>query len=127
MQDLKIIVDLLKAENRTEVKLHRKVYHPWGAYDSIDMGDRFQVKRITVKRCPALFADAPSPCRALDCGERHRTDYQWRPAQNRGHKTAQNRGQVFHYAKPEKPGSKNRGQKNRGQKTGVRSFIMHNH
>lgn len=29
--------------------MHRKVYRPWGAYDSIDMGDRFQVKRITVK------------------------------------------------------------------------------
>ena len=49
VQDVKKIVDRLKAENRTEVKLHRKVYRPWGAYDSIDMGDRFQVKRITVK------------------------------------------------------------------------------
>ena len=29
--------------------MHREVYRPWGAYDSIDMGDRFQVKRITVK------------------------------------------------------------------------------
>ncbi|WP_257265015.1 mannose-1-phosphate guanylyltransferase/mannose-6-phosphate isomerase [Endozoicomonas sp. ONNA2] len=49
VQDVKKIVDRLKAENRTEVKLHRKVYRPWGAYDSIDMGERFQVKRITVK------------------------------------------------------------------------------
>ncbi len=49
VQDVKKIVDRLKAKNRTEVKLHRKVYRPWGAYDSIDMGDRFQVKRITVK------------------------------------------------------------------------------
>ena len=49
VQDVKKIVDRLKAENRAEVKLHRKVYRPWGAYDSIDMGDRFQVKRITVK------------------------------------------------------------------------------
>lgn len=49
VQDVKKIVDRLKAENRTEAKLHRKVYRPWGAYDSIDMGDRFQVKRITVK------------------------------------------------------------------------------
>ncbi|WP_419834058.1 mannose-1-phosphate guanylyltransferase/mannose-6-phosphate isomerase [Endozoicomonas atrinae] len=49
VQDVKTIVERLKAENRTEVKLHRKVYRPWGAYDSIDMGERFQVKRITVK------------------------------------------------------------------------------
>ncbi len=49
VQDVKKIVDRLKAENRPEVKLHRKVYRPWGAYDSIDMGERFQVKRITVK------------------------------------------------------------------------------
>ena len=49
VQDVKKIVDRLKSENRPEVKLHRKVYRPWGAYDSIDMGERFQVKRITVK------------------------------------------------------------------------------
>ncbi|WP_422461134.1 MULTISPECIES: mannose-1-phosphate guanylyltransferase/mannose-6-phosphate isomerase [unclassified Endozoicomonas] len=49
VQDVKKIVDRLKTENRSEVKLHRKVYRPWGAYDSIDTGDRFQVKRITVK------------------------------------------------------------------------------
>ena len=49
VQDVKKIVDQLKTENRSEAKLHRKVYRPWGAYDSIDMGDRFQVKRITVK------------------------------------------------------------------------------
>ncbi|MGO0307327.1 mannose-1-phosphate guanylyltransferase/mannose-6-phosphate isomerase [Endozoicomonas acroporae] len=49
VQDVKKIVERLKAENRAEVKLHRKVYRPWGAYDSIDMGERFQVKRITVK------------------------------------------------------------------------------
>ena len=49
VQDVKKIVDRLKAENCTKVKLHRKVYRPWGAYDLIDMGERFQVKRITVK------------------------------------------------------------------------------
>ncbi|WP_422409256.1 MULTISPECIES: mannose-1-phosphate guanylyltransferase/mannose-6-phosphate isomerase [unclassified Endozoicomonas] len=49
VQDVKKIVERLKAANRSEAKLHRKVYRPWGAYDSIDMGDRFQVKRITVK------------------------------------------------------------------------------
>ncbi len=49
VQDVKKVVEQLKAEGRPEVSLHRKVYRPWGAYDSIDAGDRFQVKRITVK------------------------------------------------------------------------------
>ncbi|MBO9497488.1 mannose-1-phosphate guanylyltransferase/mannose-6-phosphate isomerase, partial [Thalassotalea sp. G20_0] len=49
VQEVKKIVDRLNAQNRSEVKLHRKVYRPWGAYDSIDIGERFQVKRITVK------------------------------------------------------------------------------
>ncbi|KGJ96788.1 mannose-1-phosphate guanylyltransferase/mannose-6-phosphate isomerase [Colwellia psychrerythraea] len=49
VQDVKNIVAQLKSENRGEATLHREVYRPWGKYDSIDMGDRFQVKRITVK------------------------------------------------------------------------------
>jgi mannose-1-phosphate guanylyltransferase/mannose-6-phosphate isomerase len=48
-QQVKDIVNQLKAENRTEVTFHREVYRPWGKYDSIDNGERFQVKRITVK------------------------------------------------------------------------------
>lgn len=47
-QDVKHIVNQLKAENRQEANLHRKIYRPWGCYDSIDNGERFQVKRITV-------------------------------------------------------------------------------
>ncbi|HIE0126372.1 TPA: mannose-1-phosphate guanylyltransferase/mannose-6-phosphate isomerase [Stenotrophomonas maltophilia] len=49
MQDVKTVVAQLKAEGRSEATWHRKVYRPWGAYDSIDNGERFQVKRITVK------------------------------------------------------------------------------
>jgi mannose-1-phosphate guanylyltransferase/mannose-6-phosphate isomerase len=49
VQDVKAIVSELKAKGRVERTLHRKVYRPWGSYDSIDMGERFQVKRITVK------------------------------------------------------------------------------
>jgi mannose-1-phosphate guanylyltransferase/mannose-6-phosphate isomerase len=49
VQDVKSIVSTLKAQGRPEPTLHRKVYRPWGSYDSIDMGERFQVKRITVK------------------------------------------------------------------------------
>ena len=48
-QDVKKIVETLKAQNRTEADLHREVFRPWGAYDSIDQGERYQVKRITVK------------------------------------------------------------------------------
>ena len=49
VQKVKKIVEQLKVEERTEFKFHREVYRPWGAFDSIDSGDRFQVKRITVK------------------------------------------------------------------------------
>ena len=48
-QDVKKVVDLLKALKRPEVDLHREVFRPWGSYDSVDNGERFQVKRITVK------------------------------------------------------------------------------
>ncbi len=49
MQEIKQVVARIKADGRPEATWHRKVYRPWGAYDSIDSGDRFQVKRITVK------------------------------------------------------------------------------
>jgi len=49
VQDVKKIVEALKAQNRSEVSQHRHVYRPWGVYDSIDNGERYQVKRITVK------------------------------------------------------------------------------
>ena len=48
-QKVKAIVQQLKSEQRSEAKLHREVYRPWGKYDSVDNGERFQVKRITVK------------------------------------------------------------------------------
>lgn len=48
-QHVKAIVQQLKLEGRSEAKLHREVYRPWGKYDSVDSGERFQVKRITVK------------------------------------------------------------------------------
>ncbi|MCS4281229.1 mannose-1-phosphate guanylyltransferase/mannose-6-phosphate isomerase [Stenotrophomonas rhizophila] len=49
VQDVKEIVAQIKRDGRSEAAAHRKVYRPWGAYDSIDNGARFQVKRITVK------------------------------------------------------------------------------
>ena len=54
VQDVKHIVAALKQQGRSEPTWHRKVYRPWGSYDSIDMGERFQVKRITVKPGAAL-------------------------------------------------------------------------
>ncbi len=49
VQDVKMIVEELKAAGRSEHRMHREVYRPWGKYDSIDNGRRYQVKRITVK------------------------------------------------------------------------------
>jgi mannose-1-phosphate guanylyltransferase/mannose-6-phosphate isomerase len=48
-QDVKSIVTALESKGRSEKNLHRKVHRPWGWYDSIDAGARFQVKRIMVK------------------------------------------------------------------------------
>ncbi len=48
-QEVKAIVQQLKAEKRSEAELHRRVYRPWGSYECIDCGERFQVKRIEVK------------------------------------------------------------------------------
>jgi len=48
-QDVKKIVDRLKAQKRPEGSIHRKVFRPWGSYDGVDRGERFQVKRIVVK------------------------------------------------------------------------------
>lgn len=48
VQDVKKIVDKLKAENRIEAVSHKKVFRPWGHYESIGDGARYQVKRITV-------------------------------------------------------------------------------
>ena len=47
-QDVKSIVSQLKSEERTQSSLHRRVFRPWGFYESLDTGDQFQVKRIGV-------------------------------------------------------------------------------
>ena len=49
VQDVKVVTEKLKSESRSEWEQHREVYRPWGKYDSIDSGTRYQVKRITVK------------------------------------------------------------------------------
>lgn len=47
-QDVKLLVEKIRSENRNEHLNDREVIRPWGKYDSIGKGDRFQVKRITV-------------------------------------------------------------------------------
>jgi len=48
-QEVKSIVESLQASGRCESSAHRKVYRPWGWYDSIESGEYFQVKRLHVK------------------------------------------------------------------------------
>jgi len=53
-QDVREVVEDLKRSNRSEHLSHRRVYRPWGYYESIDAGERFQVKRLMVKPGHAL-------------------------------------------------------------------------
>jgi mannose-1-phosphate guanylyltransferase/mannose-6-phosphate isomerase len=48
-QDVKAIVDRLKSDNRSEHTEHKRVFRPWGSYETVDIGDRFQVKHIMVR------------------------------------------------------------------------------
>ncbi len=49
VQEVKRLVERMKQAGRSEPGLHREVFRPWGSYDSVDAGPRFQVKRLTVK------------------------------------------------------------------------------
>jgi mannose-1-phosphate guanylyltransferase / mannose-6-phosphate isomerase len=49
VQDVKELVSKLKKSGRSETSLHREVFRPWGSFDSLDAGERFQVKRLSVK------------------------------------------------------------------------------
>ncbi|MFW6054730.1 MAG: mannose-1-phosphate guanylyltransferase/mannose-6-phosphate isomerase [Thermodesulfobacteriota bacterium] len=49
VQEVKRLVDSLKKAGREEASTHKKVYRPWGTYETMDLEERFQVKRITVK------------------------------------------------------------------------------
>ena len=65
VQDVKQLVNQLKKQKRYETSLHREVFRPWGSYDSIDSGDRFQVKRLMVK---------PGACMSLQL-HHHRAEH----------------------------------------------------
>jgi len=49
VREVKRLVERMKKSGRSEPGLHREVFRPWGSYDSIDAGERFQVKRLTIK------------------------------------------------------------------------------
>ncbi len=70
VQDVKELVALIRSRAASESSLHREVFRPWGSYDSIDNGERFQVKRLTVKpagccrcRCIIIGPNTGSWCR----------------------------------------------------------------
>jgi mannose-1-phosphate guanylyltransferase/mannose-6-phosphate isomerase len=65
VQDVKLLVNRLKTKQRYETSLHREVFRPWGSYDSIENGQRFQVKRLTVK---------PGACMSLQL-HHHRAEH----------------------------------------------------
>jgi hypothetical protein len=63
-QEVKEVVAQLDRQKRSEHVSHTRVYRPWGYYESVDSGERFQVKRLMVKpgtacRCSCI-ASAPS-------------------------------------------------------------------
>ncbi|MDR2503134.1 MAG: mannose-1-phosphate guanylyltransferase/mannose-6-phosphate isomerase [Deltaproteobacteria bacterium] len=53
-QEVKTLLELLKAQKRMEAETHLKVYRPWGSYETLAQGPRFQVKRILVSRGASL-------------------------------------------------------------------------
>ncbi|GFO81709.1 MAG: mannose-1-phosphate guanylyltransferase/mannose-6-phosphate isomerase [Methyloceanibacter sp.] len=53
-QDVREIVDTLKRQGRSEYDIHTRVHRPWGYYESIEVGDRYQVKHLMVKPGAAL-------------------------------------------------------------------------
>lgn len=53
-QDVKTLVDALKANGRKEATEHQKMYRPWGSYETLVLGDRFQVKQIVVNSGASL-------------------------------------------------------------------------
>lgn len=54
VQEVKAIVEQLRLQKRQEPMIHRRVYRPWGSYETVDEGEHFKVKRITVKPGAAL-------------------------------------------------------------------------
>lgn len=49
VQEVKALVEAMEADSRPEIEVHRRVFRPWGSYESLESAERFQVKRITVR------------------------------------------------------------------------------
>ncbi|EAT60019.1 mannose-1-phosphate guanylyltransferase/mannose-6-phosphate isomerase [Chlorobium ferrooxidans] len=54
VQDVQLLVEQLNRKERDEAVMHRRVYRPWGSYETVDVSGRFKVKRITVNPGAAL-------------------------------------------------------------------------
>ena len=88
-QEVRELVAKLKAAKRAEATDHKRVHRPWGYYESIDMGERFQVKRIVVDpRRRAVVAETPPPLRTLGGRARHRRSHHRRDRSARCTKTS---------------------------------------
>ena len=61
VENVKALVERLKEQARPEHENHRRVHRPWGWYETVDSGDRFQVKRITVNPGQALSLQMHHP------------------------------------------------------------------
>ena len=70
-QNLKVknVVNLLKQQGISEGQEHKKIYRPWGFYESIIDEERWQVKIINVKPGKTIFTKTSPPIRTLDSGE----------------------------------------------------------
>ena len=79
VEEVKAVVEQLKADGRPEQENHRQVHRPWGSYEVLDGGARFQVKRLTVNPGAAISLQYHHPSgRALGRRKWDRTSYEGR-------------------------------------------------
>ena len=64
-RNTKIFSKFLKSKNRKEATEHQRVHRPWGSYETLVLGGRFQVKQIVVNLDMSVTTTAPSSCRTL--------------------------------------------------------------
>ncbi|GIT49645.1 MAG: hypothetical protein Ct9H300mP14_15730 [Gammaproteobacteria bacterium] len=78
VERVKQVVARLKEKDRPQYVTHRKVFRPWGSYDSLENGPGFQVKRFDgVARSSFIVTKAPAPVRALGRGQWYSTGHLW--------------------------------------------------
>ncbi len=105
-QDVKLIVDRLRREGRSELTTHERVYRPWGYYQTIHSGDRFQVKRLTIKPGAKLSLQKHyNRAEHLGGGERHRPGH---PRQQDADRARERVG-LYSHRHPAPPGEPRQG------------------